>query len=691
MPNRLANESSPYLLQHKDNPVDWYPWGPEALELARKEEKPIFLSIGYSACHWCHVMEHESFENEAIAKSLNEKFVCIKVDREERPDLDQVYMNAVQMLTGRGGWPMSVFLTPDLKPFYGGTYWPPEPKHGMPGFGQVIDAVAGAWINNRDAALETAERLTAELSKSVQGSGAEAKVSASWIAGAAGHFRQSYDSSYGGFGGAPKFPAPMSLRLLMRDWYRRQEQSSLDMVRGTLDHMAAGGIYDHLGGGFARYSVDARWLVPHFEKMLYDNAQLALAYLEAYQITGDENYAQVVRETLDYVLRDMTDPAGGFYSSEDADSEGVEGKFYTWTPEQLREVLDDSAAATFAKIYDVSEEGNFEHSNILNLPKIIDQHAKIMGRDSAELHRELAESRSKLFTAREKRIHPHKDDKVLVAWNGLTIEALAEAGAVLDEPKYLAAAEKAADFLLSDLREADGRLLHTWRHGEAKVQAYLDDYTYLANGLITLYEATFVARYLEEAISLMDVVLARFADEEQGGFFFTADDQEKLLVRNKDFTDNAVPSGNAMAALILVKLGKLTCNKQYLDSATRTVQGAAELATRYPSATAQTLLAVDLLVGPTYEMVLAADLASEESKQVISKLHEQFLPNKVLALASDHAPAALAELLRGKEMQAKAPTLYICEGFTCQAPAQGKEEILHAVEALGANLPTLSQ
>ncbi|TWU27489.1 thioredoxin domain-containing protein [Bythopirellula polymerisocia] len=685
MPNRLADETSPYLLQHKDNPVDWYPWGPEALERARREEKAIFLSIGYSACHWCHVMEHESFENEAIARSLNEKFVCIKVDREERPDLDQVYMNAVQMLTGRGGWPMSVFLTPDLKPFYGGTYWPPHAKQGMPGFDQVIDAVANAWNNNRDAAVETADRLTAELSRAAQTTAPEGEVTAAWITGAAAHFRHTYDSTYGGFGAAPKFPAPMSLRLLMRDWYRRQEKSSLEMVRGTLDRMAAGGIYDHLGGGFARYSVDERWLVPHFEKMLYDNAQLALAYLEAYQITGDEAYAQVVRETLDYVLRDMTDPAGGFYSSEDADSEGVEGKFYTWTQEQLNTVLDENAAATFAKVYDVTAAGNFEHSNILNLPKTIDQLANILGRDPADLRHELAASREKLFAAREERIHPHKDDKVLVAWNGLMIEALAAAGAVLGEKKYLAAAEKAADFLLSELRDADGRLLHTWRDGQAKVSAYLDDYSYLANGLITLYEATFMARYLEEAITLMDVVLERFADEGEGGFFFTADDQEQLLVRNKDFTDNAVPSGNAMAACALVKLGKLTGSERYLTVATRTVQTPAELVKRYPSATAQTLLAVDLLVGPTYEMVLAADLESEESEHVLSEIHSRFLPNKVLAFATEEPLLQLAELLRGKTVLGDAPTLYICEGFTCQAPAQGKEEILHALGDLAAN------
>ncbi len=407
MPNRLAHESSPYLLQHQNNPVDWFPWGAEAIERSRREDRPIFLSIGYSACHWCHVMEHESFENEAIAQVLNENFVAIKVDREERPDLDQIYMNAVQMLTGHGGWPMSVFLTPELKPFYGGTYWPPHGSRGMPGFDQILAAVTDAWKNRREQALNAAEQLTAELQNvgNVAG-GASASLDIDLIDSAVTQLRRAFDNTYGGFGQAPKFPHPMDLQLLVREFDRTGQQGPLDMVRRTLDRMAAGGIYDHLGGGFARYSVDARWLVPHFEKMLYDNALLASVYLDAYLVTRDANYARVLRETLDYVIRDMTDPAGGFYSTEDADSEGHEGLFYTWTPDEIEAVLGEERGATFGRVYDVSDIGNFEGRNILNLPKTLEQCAKILNREPAELATELAESREKLFAAREKRVRP---------------------------------------------------------------------------------------------------------------------------------------------------------------------------------------------------------------------------------------------------------------------------------------------
>jgi uncharacterized protein YyaL (SSP411 family) len=673
MLNRLADETSPYLLQHKNNPVDWYPWGAQALERSRSEDLPIFLSIGYSACHWCHVMEHESFESEAIAEVLNKHFVCIKVDREERPDLDQIYMNAVQVLTGRGGWPMSVFLTPELKPFYGGTYWPPEPRHGMPGFDQVITAVAKAWNENREGVLETSERLTEELAQvSLQGK-APGELSESLVRNAVSHFRQTYDRTYGGFGGAPKFPAPMSLRLLMRYWHRHKDQFALDMVTGTLDRMAAGGIYDHLGGGFARYSVDARWLVPHFEKMLYDNSLLAVAYLEAFQITGNQEYVRVIRETLDYVLRDMTDPAGGFYSTEDADSEGVEGKFYVWTPEQLVEVLGQDKAENFAKVYDVTEHGNFEEASILNLPKTIAQQAQLLGREEESLRQELAESRQKLFNARERRIHPHQDDKVITAWNGLMIEALALAGVVLQESCYLDAARQAVVFIDEKLRRKDGRLLHTWRNGAAKYDGFLDDYSYLACALITLYEATGEAKYLSQAIADMEVVLTRFSDAGQGGFYYTADDQEALLVRNKELADNAVPSGNAMAALALVKLAKLTGEERYLSAAENTMQAGAEIMQRYPSAAAQMLQAVDFLLGPTYELVFAGD-QGPESQGILAEIRQQFLPNKVLAFAGDSLPA-LTGLLEGKQISPGEPTLFICEGFTCQAPAHGREEI----------------
>lgn len=682
MPNHLANETSPYLLQHINNPVDWYPWGKEALELAKKQNKPIFLSIGYSACHWCHVMEHESFENEEIAKALNEKFVCIKVDREERPDLDQIYMNSVQMMTGRGGWPMSVFLTPDLKPFFAGTYFPPKRSRGMAGFDEVIAGVSNAWETNREAVLDTSNKLTEELGKLGNQGGGE--LSDELIAGAVAQYRQMFDSTYGGFGSAPKFPAPMGLQLLLRYWHRKRDRQALKMVTVTLDRMAAGGIYDHLGGGFARYSVDAQWLVPHFEKMLYDNSQLAATYVEAYQATGNEDYARVVRETIDYTLRDMTDADGGFYSTEDADSEGVEGKFYVWKPDELREILGDEAARTFGRVYDVTDEGNFEHANILNLPKTLEQHAKTLGRELNDLEKELADSRAKLFAAREKRIHPGKDDKVIVAWNGLMIDAMARAGAVLGEPRYIAAAEKAASFLLTTLRREDGRLLHTWRNGQAKLDAYLDDYANLAHGLVSLYEATFDGEHLEQAIALMQFVLDHFADNKDGGFYYTADDHEELIVRNKDFYDNAVPSGNAMAATVLVRLGKLTGEQTYLDAAQRAMAATVGLMKQAPSAVSQSMLALDLFLGPTYEFVLAGNLSDSSTTDTLADLRRRFLPNKVLAFADEKSNSSeiLKDLLVGKKMLEDKPTLFVCEGFTCQAPAIGEEAISEALDKL---------
>lgn len=687
MPNHLANETSPYLLQHVNNPVDWYPWGKEALERSKKENKPIFLSIGYSACHWCHVMEHESFENEAIAKSLNEKFVCIKVDREERPDLDQIYMNSVQMMTGRGGWPMSVFLTPDLKPFYAGTYWPPKRSRGMPGFDEIIAGVSNAWETNREAVLDTSNKLTEELAKIGNQGGGE--LSEDLIAGAVQQFRQTFDSTYGGFGSAPKFPSPMGLQLLLRFWHRKRDKQALKMVTVTLDRMAAGGIYDHLGGAFSRYSVDARWLVPHFEKMLYDNSQLAATYLEAYQATGNEDYPRIVRETLDYTLRDMTDggvdgKGGGFYSTEDADSEGVEGKFYVWKPAELREILGDEAANTFARVYDVTDEGNFEHANILNLPKSIEQQAKVLGRETSDLEQELADSRAKLFAAREKRIHPGKDDKVIVSWNGLMIDAMARAGAVLGEQRYIDAAEKAAGFLLATLRRADGRLLHTWRNGEAKLDAYLDDYANLANGLVSLYETTFDGKHLDDAIALMQVVLDHFMDKKAGGFFYTADDHEELIVRNKDFYDNAVPSGNAMAATVLMRLGKLTGTQTYLDAANGAMLATVGLMKQAPAAVSQMMLALDLQLGPTYEFVLAGDLQDKATQDTLADLRRRFLPNKVFAFVGEGSEptTALNDLLVGKKMLDDKPTLFVCEGFTCQEPAVGDEAISETLDKL---------
>ena len=676
MPNHLAGESSPYLLQHKDNPVDWYPWGPEALGRARAEQKPIFLSIGYSACHWCHVMEHESFENPRIARLVNEHFIPIKVDREERPDLDQIYMNAVQMLTGRGGWPMSMFLTPDLQPFYGGTYWPDTSRGGMPGFDQVLEAVAAAWRDRRGEMTAQAAELTQHLRAAPIPVATEGELSDRLLRQAETALERTFDPRHGGFGGAPKFPHPMDLRLLLRIWKRKPRDSVLQVVTTTLDKMAAGGIYDHLGGGFHRYSVDERWLVPHFEKMLYDNALLVGAYTEAFLASGRADYARVARETLDYLLRDMTDPAGGIYSTEDADSEGEEGKFYVWTPAEVEAVLGPAAAEIFCYVYDVSDAGNFEHSNILNLPKTIEQCAKIKQLDPDKLRADLAAWRAKLLEARGKRVRPGRDDKVLVSWNGLAIDALALAAGALDEPRYLAAAIAAADFILTRMRRPDGRLLHTWR-GEAKLDAYLDDYAALVGGLVSLYEAGFDERYIDEAVCLADILLAHFADSDSGGFFFTADDHEELVARQKDWQDSATPSGNALAATALLRLGKLTGRADYTAAAVGTLKAATGLMERFPSAAGQMLAALDFHLGPTPEIVIlgsdhtASDSDSDsDTAAALADLRHRFIPNKVVAGRTSLTPSK------------PSPTVFICENFTCQAPLTGRPAAIEAWERL---------
>jgi uncharacterized protein YyaL (SSP411 family) len=696
MSNRLAHETSPYLLQHANNPVDWYPWGDEAIQKARREDRPIFLSIGYSACHWCHVMEHESFESETIARVLNENFVPIKVDREERPDLDQIYMNAVQMLTGHGGWPMSVFLTPELKPFYGGTYWPPHSSRGMLGFDQILAAVLDAWKNRREQALNAAEQLTAELQNvGVVGEGDAGALDVNLLDSAAGQLRRTFDNTYGGFGQAPKFPHSIDLQLLVRVANRSGQQGPLDMVRLTLDRMAAGGIYDHLGGGFARYSVDARWLVPHFEKMLYDNALLSSAYLDAYLVTGNANYARVLRETLNYVIRDMTSPSGGFYSTEDADSEGHEGLFYTWTPDEIEAVLGEERGATFGRVYDVTDVGNFEGRNILNLPKTLEQCASILRREPQELAAELAESREKLFAVREKRVRPARDDKVIVAWNGLMIDAMARAGAALNEPEYVITADEVASFILARIRRGDGRLLHSWRNGHAKLDAYLDDYTGLANALVTLYEANFKERWIDEAVRLMDIVLDKFADPAGGGFFYTASDHEQLITRTKELTDSSIPSGNSLAATALLRLGRLLGRSDYLDAAERILAAAVPIMQRAPMAAGQMLLALDSYLGPANELVLVGDMSRDDTKSAIATIHQRYLPRSVVAArdTSTGDPAGaqstfLNEIFEGKQSPDGQPVLYVCEHFACGAPGIGLAAIEKKLDAISRRRPT---
>ncbi len=690
MPNQLANEISPYLLQHADNPVHWYPWGPEALNKAKDEQKPIFLSIGYSACHWCHVMAHESFESEPIAGILNEHFVSIKVDREERPELDQIYMEAVQILTGHGGWPMSVFLTPDLEPFFGGTYWPARARGGMPGFDQVLRAVTDAWNNRRDETVQQARRLTEAIrdSELVSQPGDREQLNRRLFEVAEQFYARLFDAQHGGFGTAPKFPHPMELRVLLR-WHRRTKRPRLlNMATTTLDKMAAGGIYDHLGGGFHRYSVDQDWLVPHFEKMLYDNALLAATYVEAWQVTQNGDYARVVREILDYVLRDMTDPLGGFYSTEDADSEGEEGKFYVWTPAEIESVLSSEKAKTFSYVYDVTGAGNFEGHNILHLAKTTAQCAKILGRDPEEFERELAESRAKLLEARAMRVRPGRDDKILVSWNGLMIDAMARAGVALDELRYLQGATAAAQFLVDHLRDDGGGLLHTWRAGQAKGQAYLDDYAALANALVSLYEARFEERWIDEAVRLADNILRRFADPEGTGFFTAPSDSlEPLIARKKDLLDSSVPSGSALAVTALLRLGKLCGRDDYTSAAESTLQASAVLMEKAPLGTGQMLMALDSYLGPTPEIVILGDGVRAASEQLLSDLHHRFLPNKVVAYRDADVTAggrsdALSSIFAGKELIPPGPTLFVCENFTCTEPVSGKQAATQRVAEL---------
>ena len=690
MSNRLANETSPYLLQHQNNPVDWYPWAPEALARAAQEEKPVFLSIGYSACHWCHVMEHESFENAEIAGSLNEKFVCIKVDREERPDLDQIYMNAVQLMTGHGGWPMSVFLTPQLQPFYGGTYWPPRESRGMPGFDQVIVAVSDAWQNRREQALEQAGKITEHLAQLGTSETTSDRLQLDVLRTAEAKLEQVFDFTHGGFGRAPKFPHPMDLHVLLRIWHRWPREGVLNMVTLNLDKMARGGIYDHLAGGFARYSVDERWLVPHFEKMLYDNALLTGAYLDGFLATGNTDYERVARETLDYVLNYMTDENGGLHSTEDADSEGEEGKFYVWTPDEVQSVLGPEVGTHFCYVYDVSAEGNFEGKNILNLPKTIDQCASIRGWETEQLHQELAEARNKLLAVRDARVRPGKDDKILVSWNGLMIDSMARADGILgtrharSSGAYLHAATRAADFILTHLRRADGRLLHCWRLGQAKLDAYLDDYACLINALVSLYEASFDERWIDEAVRLADIVMAHFHDPAGGGFYYTADDHEQLIARNKDVVDSSVPSGNSMAATALLRLGKLCGRSDYMGAVQGTLQMALELMKQSPTGTGQMLVALDMFLGPTSEIVVLGNPSSAGTSETLSNLRRRFVPNHVLACrqtADASGSASLDPPFRDKTSSGE-PTVYICQDFACQAPVSGPDATIAAWDQL---------
>jgi len=681
MPNRLADETSPYLLQHASNPVDWHPWGPDALARARLLDRPIFLSIGYAACHWCHVMERESFENEATAAYLNERFVAIKVDREERPDLDQVYMAAVQAMTGGGGWPMSVFLTPDGRPFYGGTYFPDEPRHGMPSFRQVLEGVDRAWRDQRSEVEGAGQRLVEALVAQGRLAAGTVDPTVGLLEAATSGIEATFDAANGGWGGAPKFPQPMTIEFLLRRHLATGDARPLAMARRSLDAMADGGIRDQLGGGFHRYATDAIWLVPHFEQMLYDNAQLARTYLHAWAVTGDPRYRDVCRAVLDYMQRELTTGDGAFAASQDADTEGVEGLTFTWTASELREVLGDDAAL-FEAAYGVTEEGNWEHVTILSRTRSDADLAEAGGLTVAEVADRLGTARARLFERRRKRPQPPRDDKALAAWNGLAIAAFAEAGRLLEDPGYSAAATRAAEAIIAGLHEPDGTVKRSWKDGRAVGQGVLEDYTHLADGLLALYEATFDERWFATARSLMDRVLERFADPD-GGFFDTADDHERLVTRPKDPQDNAVPSGGAMAALVLLRLAAWTGEGRYREAAERAIRTVAQLAGRHPTAFAQWLSAMDLALADTLEIAVVGRSDDPAARSLLAPATTRYAPNRVLALSPDPG-ASVIPLLHGRTAVDGRPTAYVCRRFTCRLPVTDPEALRGQLEEAAA-------
>ena len=669
MANRLANETSPYLLQHAENPVDWYPWGEEALSRARDEDRPILLSIGYSACHWCHVMERESFENDDIAAIMNEYFVNIKVDREERPDLDAVYMEAIQMLTGSGGWPMTVFLTPEGRPFYGGTYFPPDDRQGMPGFPRLLAAASQAYHTNKTEIERVTRQLSDQMGRTGQMPRGFTPLTTEVMHGAYSQLATQFDHLNGGFGNAPKFPQPMTPEFLLRYYRHGFNARALEMVELTLQKMAYGGMYDQVGGGFHRYSTDAYWLVPHFEKMLYDNALLARLYLHAWQITGNPLYRRITEETLDYVLREMTDPAGGFYSAQDADSEGVEGKFFVWTTDELRPLLGDDADLIMG-YYGVTESGNFEGSNILNVPRPPADFASQRGVSEEALSDAIARVRATLLEVREQRIHPLLDDKVLTSWNGLMLRACAEAGAALQRPDYLDVARNNAAFLLENMRDGNGRILRTWRNGEAKLLGYLEDYACLADGLLSLHEATLETRWLQEAVAVADGMNALFWDDAVGGFYDTGSDHEQLVIRPRDVFDNAQPCGSSVAADVLLRLGVITGNDDYSSKGATPLRALQQLFGRAPAATGHWLAALDFYVSLPREIVIVGPTDSDSTQAMLREINGRFMPNKVAVGMADPANPPLKDspLLEQRVMQNGQPTAYVCENYACQLP-----------------------
>jgi uncharacterized protein YyaL (SSP411 family) len=680
--NRLANETSPYLRQHAENPVDWYPWGAEALERARAEDKPILLSIGYSACHWCHVMAHESFEHEPTADIMNAHFVNIKVDREERPDLDDIYMQAVQALAhGHGGWPMTVFLTPDGKPFYGGTYFPPEPRYGVPSFRQVMQGVIDAYRTRRDQVDKVADELSQSLSREKLAiGGAASDLSADLLETAFNKIARTFDERHGGFGGAPKFPNPMNLEFLLRHYARTGNADALNMATLTLRKMARGGMYDQLGGGFHRYSVDAIWLVPHFEKMLYDNAQLSRVYLHVWQITGDAFFRQIAEEIYDYVLREMTSPEGGFYSTTDADSEGAEGKFFVWSKAELEELLGDDARIA-VEYWGVSSRGNFEGKNILYVPNEDSVVAGRLGIAEVELRAKLAALRDKLYAVRTQRVAPGLDDKILTAWNGLMLASLSEAARALDRKDYREAAIRNATFLSQNLLLDGDRLLRTYKDGRAKINGYLEDYANLIDALIELYQTTFDEQWFALARRLADSALARFRADD-GGFFDTSDDHEALIARPRSLQDNATPSGNSMLARDLLRLTAYTGAGEYDDAARKSLSILTAALREYPQAFGEALNAVEMMVAGVVEIAVVGDPNDAATRALLDVAQKPYRPNTIVALSvSDVSGDAAIPLLSYRTQKGGQPTVYVCRNFACQMPVTTPGEVEQMLES----------
>jgi uncharacterized protein YyaL (SSP411 family) len=679
--NRLARETSPYLLQHAHNPVDWFPWGEEAFDKAQRENKPILLSIGYSACHWCHVMERESFENEEIAGLMNQLFVNIKVDREERPDLDEIYMSAVQMLTGRGGWPMTMFLTPERKPFYGGTYFPPEDRSGMPGFPRILMGVNQAFRERPADVEKSVSQIINALQRMSASQESQRAFSESIIGDGAEKISAAYDSDNGGLGQAPKFPNAGVYELFLRHHHRSKNQRYLEMVVHTLTKMAQGGIYDHLGGGFHRYSVDAKWLVPHFEKMLYDNAQLVRIYAHAYSITKNPLFRNIVDETCGYLLREMLHSEGGFYSTQDADSEGKEGKFFVWTLSEIDQLVGDEAGEIFGRIYDVSEQGNFEEKNILHPILTVEQASKYFRRDPAEIEKIIAEIKQKLFTEREKRIKPFRDEKIITAWNGLMLSGLAAAIRISPRSDYLEATERTIKFLFA-IMYRDGLLLHTYKDGQAKLLGFLDDYAFLAIGLLDVYEVLLDRALLERAIELGEIMLREFWDDEEGAFFYTGKSHEQLISRAKPIFDASIPSGNSMAAQLLLRLHHITGRELYRQRAEKVLRSYYDAMESQPFGFAHSICALDFYLTKPKEIIVVGDRQFAGTRELLAGVHSLYLPNLTLQLANPDEPLEkISPLLSGKTQIDGKATAYVCQNYTCSAPVTNWSELKRLLES----------